>query len=346
MLQGVGERVRHSVATLAPGYFALVMATGIISVGMRLQGYNALSLALLAVCALAFVVLAGLLGWRLVAYRQQVRADFSDAGRAFGFFTVVAGANVLGTRLGVQGFPAITAVLLAVAGVLWVVLGYAIPWTAVLGQRARPVTRAANGTWFIWCVASQSVAVAAATIEPMVGAGRRAVALLAVSSWAIGGCLYVGVAILVTVRAMEYPLTPEDLNPPYWVSMGAVAITILAAARILAMADAPVVSATRGLVAGVAVVLWAFASWLYPVLCAMGWWRHVRHAVPLSYDATVWSIVFPLGMYAVASRYLGAADQLPIVGTIGAIELWVSFAAWLVAAAAMLAHLWRTVGSG
>ena len=93
------------------------------------------------------------------------------------------------------------------------------------------------------------------------------------------------------------------------------------------------VQATRGLVAGASVMFWAFATWLIPALVAAGWWRHYVHRVPLKYEATWWSIIFPLGMYAVASIYLGRADSLPIVGYIGSAEIWVAFAAWAAAAA-------------
>ncbi|HET7173873.1 MAG TPA: tellurite resistance/C4-dicarboxylate transporter family protein [Nocardioidaceae bacterium] len=342
----VGERVRRAVRTLAPGYFALVMATGIISLGMRLRGFHALSAALLVLCAASWVVLTALTTWRLLAFGVDLARDFTDARRAFGFFTVVAGTNVLGVRLGVAGFPAVTAGLLAAAGLLWVALGYVVPWTSVLSREERPVIRFANGTWFIWVVASQSVAAAAATIEPTFTTGRRELALCAVVAWSVGACLYLAVGVMVAMRMLWYPLQPDELKPPYWVSMGALAITVLAAARIVQMADAPMVEATRGLIAGAAVVLWAFASWLIPVLVAAGWWRHRTHRVPLRYDPTLWSIVFPLGMYAVASAYLGDADRLPLVGVVGSVELWVAFAAWLAVGAAMLGHLWRTVAIG
>ncbi len=346
MLHGLADRVRTAVSTLAPGYFALVMATGILSVGMHLRGFQVLSAVLLVITIAAFVVLVVLFAARMVWYWRAVAEEFRDPQRGFGFFTVVAGTNVLGTRLGLADAHPITAGLLVFSGLLWVVLGYVVPWTSVLGRAERPVIKSANGTWFIWVVASQSVATAAATVEPVAGVGQREVALLAVASWSIGVCLYLAVGILVTVRMLVYELRPEDLRPPYWVSMGALAITILAAARIVQMDDAPMVSATRGLIAGGAVVLWAFASWLYPVLVAAGWWRHVYHRVPLRYEATLWSIIFPLGMYAVASIYLGEVDRLPVVRTIGSIELWVAFVAWLVALVGMAAHLWNTVVAG
>ena len=155
--------------------------------------------------------------------------------------------------------------------------------------------------------------------------------------------LYAAAGLLVALRLMLYEFGPEELTPPYWVSMGALAITVLAGARIVEMADAPMVTVTRDLIAGLAVVFWAFATWLIPVLVAAGWWRHVRRRVPLRYEATLWSIIFPLGMYAVAGIYLGRADDLPVVEGVGRAELWVAFAACVLVFAAMVVHVVRTV---
>ena len=340
---GLRERFQHAVRGLTPGYFALVMGSGIISVGMLLNGYHALSVLLLAVAAASFGILIVLTGWRLLAYRDAVTDDFTDPRRGFGFFTLIAGTNVLGVRLAMDGHHEITAVLLVLGGLLWLVLGYVIPWTAVLGTHHRPVVAAANGTWFIWVVASQSVAVSAASLEPVSPATRDLLAVVAVFSWSVGIFLYAAAGIFVAARMMLYELRPVDLTPPYWVAMGASAITVLAGARIVEMAAAPMVDATRGLIAGASVMFWAFATWLIPVLVAAGWWRHHTHRVPLAYEATWWSIIFPLGMYAVAGIYLGQANDLPLVGIIGSSELWVAFAAWVTAMAAMVVHVVRTV---
>jgi tellurite resistance protein TehA-like permease len=340
------ERTRGAVESLTPGYFALVMASGIISVGLRLEGFTVLSRVLLAVCVTAFVVLLSLTVWRFVSYRAAVNEDFMDPRRAFGFFTFVAGTNVLGVRLGMEGLHGVTALLLVLSGSAWLVLGYVVPWTAVLGRQERPVVAAANGTWFIWVVASQSMATAAATIEPVFPGVRPELALLAVVSWSVGVFLYAAAGMLVSLRLMLYPFGPEDLTPPYWVAMGALAITVLAGARIVEMADAPMVRVTRDLIAGLAVIFWAFATWLIPVLVAAGWWRHVARKVPMHYEATLWSIIFPLGMYAVAGIYLGESDDLPLVGLVGRVELWVALAAWIIVLVTMGRHVLRTVVRG
>ncbi|KRE42202.1 tellurite resistance/C4-dicarboxylate transporter family protein [Knoellia sp. Soil729] len=331
------------LAGLTPGYYAFVMASGIVSLGFDLLGFRTLSVALFAICVVGYVVLCALNAARFTSHRRAMADDFRDPKRAFGFFTFVAGTNVLGVRAGAEGWYAVTATLLVVAGLAWLVLGYVIPWSAVLGQEERPVVAFANGTWFIWVVASQSVAVSAATLANVYPRGLHALVILAILCWSVGVFLYAASGIIVALRLMLYPLDPRDFDPPYWVAMGAVAITVVAGARIVEMDSAPMVDATRGLIAGLSVVFWAFATWLIPVLVAVGVWRHVLRKVPLRYEPTLWSMVFPLGMYAVAGIYLGRADELPIVDWIGSAWLWVAAAAWAAVFVAMLREVVRTV---
>ena len=338
------DRVGSFVAGLPPGAFAFVMATGIVSVGLDQQGLAIPSTVLLVVAVVAWVVLVLALGGRLLRHRHRAVDDLHDPRLAFGYFTVVAGSGVLAVRL-LEIAPTVSAVLLAAAVLVWLVLGYAVPWAAVLSRAERPVLTEANGTWFIWVVASQSVATTAAGLEPIVESGQEALAILSVMAWSVGVVLYAACAVFVALRLVLYPLTPQDLNPPYWVSMGAVAITVVAGAKIVEMTATPMVDATSGLIAGLVVLCWAWATWLIPVLFAVGVWRHLVHRIPLTYESTWWSIVFPLGMYAVAGMYLGRADSLPIVESIGAAWLWVAVVAWLFAAGSMLLG-WFRAGRG
>ncbi|UXY32053.1 tellurite resistance/C4-dicarboxylate transporter family protein [Streptomyces sp. HUAS TT20] len=333
------RRAGLSPAQLSPGYFALVMATGILSIGCQLRGWTPVAQTLLVLTAAEYTLLVVLTAWRFFAHRRELAADVHDTRKAFLFFTFVAGTNVLAVGLAGQGHVLPGTVLLVVAALTWVVLGYTIPWAAVLGRSERPVVAAANGTWFVWVVASQSVAVAAATLEPHYPGVHQGLAVVAVFSWSVGCVLYAASAIFVSLRLMLYVLEPRELDPPYWVSMGALAITVVAGARIVEMESAPMVDAVRGLVAGMSVVFWCFATWLIPVLIAVGVWRHYIHRVPLTYEPTWWSIVFPLGMYAVAGIYLGHADDLPIVEWIGQTWLYVALTAWTLVFTAMLRAL-------
>src|SRR5689334_9511415 len=91
--------VLNAAADLFPGYFALVMATGIISVACFLLGMNAIALVLLAVNVIAYVILCLLLLLRLLFFFPRVWTDINDHVRGPGFFTIVAGTCVLGSQL-------------------------------------------------------------------------------------------------------------------------------------------------------------------------------------------------------------------------------------------------------
>lgn len=322
------------------------MATGIVGVGAALTGLGALASVLVFIATLGYACLVAAHAWRLLAYRAAMGRDLRDPRRAFGYFTFVAGTDVVAVCLAAAGRHGVATALLIVALTTWLVLGYAVPWTAVLGSHPQPVLAAANGSWFIWVVASRSVAVVAATLQPVLTPARSALAVVAVLTWSVGLVLYAAAAVFVSLRLMLYELTPEELDPTYWVSMGAVAITVVAGARVVEMLQTPIVDATRGLVAGLSVVLWSFASWLIPVLVAVGVWRHVVHRVTLRYVPAMWSIVFPLGMYAVAGMYLGQADRLPFVEAVGRAWFWVGLAAWVLAAGAMTRSLALSVARG
>lgn len=337
------SRVDATVRDLAPGCFALVMATGIVSVGLLLEGFEVASFGLLALCAAAFAGLLVLSLVRVLRHPRVMLADLLHPGRTFGFFTLVAGANVLAERLLYEGQRSVAIGLIVFAIVAWLVLGAAVPWAALLGRAVRPLVSAANGSWFIWVVASQSIAVATATLQPTVEAGGDALAVLALATWALGVVLYVVAGLAVALRVLLYELPPIELTPPYWVAMGACAITVLAGAHLLDARSAMMTDATTTLVTGTSLAFWALATALFPVLIALGWWRHRVHRVPLRYEPNLWSMVFPLGMYAVSSMSLGAVTEVSVIELIGRVELWLAVIVWALTATGVARFVWGHV---
>src|SRR6516225_9718795 len=111
-------RAATAIRDLHPGYFAFVMATGIISTGTFLLGPSWLSRTLLVVASAGLVVLSAALVIRLVRFRSSVAADVRDPARVFGFFTITAGIDVLGVRLAAAGHPLATAILAGLAAVV------------------------------------------------------------------------------------------------------------------------------------------------------------------------------------------------------------------------------------
>ena len=97
--------VRRALATLDPGYFAWVMASGIVSVGTDLLGYPVLSRVTLGVTVGAFVLLVLCYTVRMVWFWPWVRQSLRDPTTAMAYFTIVAGTDVLAVRLAMAGRP-------------------------------------------------------------------------------------------------------------------------------------------------------------------------------------------------------------------------------------------------
>src|SRR4029077_5952913 len=100
-----------------PGYFALVMATGIVSLAMHFEGFPALPEVLLWLNVIFYVVLWGITVLRIAWFRSALIADLIHHARGVTFLTAVAGTGVLGVQF------AILTRYTAVAAGLW---GFAV----------------------------------------------------------------------------------------------------------------------------------------------------------------------------------------------------------------------------
>lgn len=329
----------NALKRLSPGYFALVMGTGIVSVGLHLVGFNMLSNALLWIAGACYVVLWVLYVWRAVVHRQEMMRDLRGPEMAFAYFTVVAGTGVLAVRLLQSGHARIAVPLVFFAAILWFIFGYLLPWQVFMTRDGKPILSRTNGTWFIWAVASQSVALGLANAQPYLPGDGRWIGLLAVLSWSVGIALYACMAILVLLRIIHYGISAQEFEPPYWVAMGALAIAVVAGTNVVNMDSSPMVEATRALIESTIAVFWSFCLWLIPVLVGAGVWRHVVHRIPLSYKPTLWSMVFPIGMFSVASITLGRVDNLPVVEALGESAVWIATAVWAIVFIGMIRHI-------
>src|SRR5699024_6176260 len=119
----LSARADHALAGLAPGYFALVMGTGIVSIGLRMAGVELAALLLLVFAMLAAAVLVVLYVARWVRHRERMRSDARNPETAFGYFTIVAACSVLAVGLQQEGHGTVSAVLRGVGAAIWTVRG-------------------------------------------------------------------------------------------------------------------------------------------------------------------------------------------------------------------------------
>jgi tellurite resistance protein TehA-like permease len=343
-----GRRPGAGVADLSPACFGLVMATGIVSLAAHLQGLPRIALGLFVLNVAAYVVLWLLTVWRVVRHPRRVLGDIIDHVRGPGFFTLVAATSLVGSQFVVLAARNRAGELLCiVAIVLWIALTYTIFAAFTVKARKPTLEQGIGGGWLLAVVATQSIAVLGALLAGHGDeVGKRALAFLALALWLWGGVLYMWMMSLIFYRFTFFPLAPADLAPPYWINMGAMAISTLAGALLVVDApEVPFLATMLPFVRGFTVLYWATGTWWIPMLVALVVWRHVYRRFPFEYDASWWAAVFPLGMYAAATHEMNAAMGFDFLGWLPPLFLDIALAAWTVAFVGLALHLLRRMGA-
>lgn len=325
---------------LHPSYFALVMATGIVSIAAQLHGLRIIAVSLLGINTAAYAGLWVTMAARARLYPRAFLADISDHARGPGFFTWAAGTGVFGAQFVlVARIPRLALGLWALTLLLWLLVTYSI-FTALSVKESKPSLHdGINGGWLVAIVATQSVSVLSSRVALLTPARHEEILLVALLTWLFGGMLYIWIISLIFYRYTFLKFTAGDLSPPYWINMGAMAISTLAGALLIQSAPAdPLLRELVPFLKGMALLFWATGSWWIPLLLILGVWRYVLERFPFEYDPLYWGMVFPIGMYTVCTDELASVMKLPFLRPIPDVFLYLSLLAWMATFIAWLAQ--------
>ncbi|OQY98131.1 MAG: C4-dicarboxylate ABC transporter [Chloroflexi bacterium UTCFX4] len=304
--------VRERIRDLSPAYFALVMATGIISIAADVMGLRLIAVGLLGLNIFAYVVLWILTALRVIWFPRQFLQDLTDHHRGPDFLTTTAGTCVLGSQfIRITGDYGVATILWTFGILLWAGFNYAV-FAALTVKKTKPsLGEGIAGAWLIGVVAAQSIAVLS-TIS------------------------------LIFYRYTFFKFAPGDLTPPYWIDMGAMAISAFAGTLLIGNApDAALLQALLPFLKGFTIFYWATGTWWIPMLVILTIWQYLVKEFPLTYNPLDWGAVFPLGMYTVATLGVAQTLDLEFLNFIPHYFIYIALLAWFAALLGLLRRLRR-----
>ncbi len=340
------------IRNLHPAHFAMVMATGIISLALQAMGYEQIAATFFILNLAAYVLMISLLALRALLFWPYVLGDLKTPSRTWTFLTFVIGTNTIGTQLiSFLHAPLAAASLWILAFAAWVFCLYFIGLIPSVAK-TKPIEEIIDGSTLLVAVSIESIALLGIRLLAAYGIQDNGILFALWLFWAIGLASYFLIMPLIIYRLLFRPLKPADWGGPYWICMGAAAIITLTGSEIFLFLPT---TASWGNIRAATNLLtlftWLIATGFIPFLIVMDIWKHTKinlsGPLPLwirtfpwarlgfgrrgqahFFDPPSWGRVFPMGMYAACTLDFAAVTGSGLLQIMPHYWIWCALIIW------------------
>ena len=196
----LSPRILEMIKGLSPAYFAMVMATGIVSIASQLLGMTGIARAMFMLNIFAYAVLLACTILRFILYRPEFFKDLFSHTNGVGFFTLVTATCVLGSQsVLLNGDYGMALILWVVGIVLWLIVTYTVFITFTIKEDKPPLEVGINGAWLLAVVSTQALAVLSAQLSMHFEAHK-----LIINFFAFSMCLWCGMQYIWMISLIFY----------------------------------------------------------------------------------------------------------------------------------------------
>lgn len=337
---------KKEVENFFPGYFSLIMATGIVSIASHALGMPVLGKVLFYFNMVFYAVLWFFFLQHIFRFPSNFFANLSAHAKSPGYLTVVAGTNVLGSQFVLIGNNLYIASALCLLGfVLWIVLLYSVICMLTVKSKKPSLEKGINGIWLLLVVSTQSIAVLGMQVAQVFPGITDLMIFNSVGFYLMGCMLYIILITLIFYRLTFFELNAEEFAPPYWINMGAVSITTLAGSTILLspIGFPEYLNQIAPFLKGSILLFWSVGTWWIPIIVVLGIWRHIYKKIPLFYHHQYWGMVFPLGMYTVCTLRLAEVLKIDFMQYISDAFIYIAIITWTLAFIGLMNNVFKNV---
>ncbi|HUX22125.1 MAG TPA: tellurite-resistance/dicarboxylate transporter [Spirochaetia bacterium] len=317
------------IRTFAPSWFASVMGTGALALGLFSYGssFHPLVTAgkiLFIVNIILFVIL--LVPWTLrwILYPKETLADLHHPVMANFFPTVSAGLIVLALDFIVigQNFE-LGAILWAIGSVVTIFFSILTPYFMFTSTSTR--LDHMNPGFFIPPVALLVIPLGGGLLLPHLSANLvPIVVLFNFFGLGAGFFLYLALLAITLYRFILHEPLPAALAATVWINLGPLGA---AAVGLINIAKATPFITMKEPYFVAALLIWGFALWWLMMAVVMS--LHYIGRMKFPYGLSWWGFTFPTGALVLASHSLAAALSMPLIDHIGFALLWLLVALWI-----------------
>jgi tellurite resistance protein TehA-like permease len=337
-MQPLSGKIQPQLKFLSPRYFSFVMATEIVSIALLRQEYDILSGTLYYLGMLGYFILAILYGYRFIHFKKEVKKEFLDTIVSFEFFTFMAGSDALAVR-SVMAEHNSLAVFLATIGIFLTTLFVYYVLSLLFVHHKKPLNESINPTWLLMVVAIQSVSlITSHLLENHIWFDEN-LWLISFGFFSFGIFIYFIFMPLILNVSFFTQLDETKIKPAYWMIMGASAISVAAAGNLILDPNAPAfIMSYKPFIGALLSFLWVWSTAWIPLLILLEIWKYAYRKLPFQYTPALWGMVFPIGMYGVATLTFAKYSRLEILHELASNWAIIAFLVWLFVFISLLNH--------